>query len=41
MHRWSDTDYGVGGRSVNVSAPLDEIPVFYLGAKDDIFNGRV
>ncbi|KAJ6559323.1 glycoside hydrolase family 31 protein [Mycena sp. CBHHK59/15] len=36
-----DTDFGQGGTTVNVSAPLDRIPVFYLGSKDDIFSGNV
>lgn len=39
--RWSETEYGTGGKSVNVSAPLDEIPVFYLGSKENIFSGNV
>ncbi|KAJ7460833.1 glycoside hydrolase family 31 protein [Mycena latifolia] len=40
-HWWSDTNFGNGGTTVNVSAPLDQIPVFYLGSKDDIFSGNV
>ncbi|TRM67097.1 glycoside hydrolase family 31 protein [Schizophyllum amplum] len=40
-HWWSDEVYGTGGEKVNVSAALDEIPVFYLGSKDDIFSGNV
>ncbi|KIJ64688.1 glycoside hydrolase family 31 protein [Hydnomerulius pinastri MD-312] len=40
-HWWTDKDYGQGGQSVNVSAPLDQIPVFYLGSKSDIFSGNV
>ncbi|KAF4576252.1 hypothetical protein EYR36_004229 [Pleurotus pulmonarius] len=40
-HWWTDKDFGRGGSAVNISAPLDEIPVFYLGSKDDILQGRV
>ncbi|TFK31775.1 glycoside hydrolase family 31 protein [Crucibulum laeve] len=40
-HWWSDTDFGTGGKLVNVSAQLDEIPVFYLGKKGDILNGNI
>jgi len=40
-HWWTDTDYGQGGNTVTVNAPLDEIPVFYLGSKSDIFSGSV
>ncbi|KAA1474566.1 glycoside hydrolase family 31 protein [Dentipellis sp. KUC8613] len=40
-HWWTDKDYGRGGDIVNISAPLDQIPVFYLGSKDDIFSGNV
>ncbi|KAJ7860899.1 glycoside hydrolase family 31 protein [Mycena leptocephala] len=39
--RWTETDFGQGGTTVNVSAPLDQIPLFYLGSKDDIFSGNV
>ncbi|KAF7440145.1 hypothetical protein PC9H_000489 [Pleurotus ostreatus] len=38
-HWWTDKDFGQGGAAVNVSAPLDEIPVFYLGSKDEILGG--
>lgn len=38
-NRWSEKDFGSGGQLVNVDAPLDEIPVFYLGSKNDIFSG--
>ncbi|EIW79742.1 glycoside hydrolase family 31 protein [Coniophora puteana RWD-64-598 SS2] len=41
VHWWTDTDYGQGGNTVTVNAPLDEIPVFYLGSKSDIFSGSV
>ncbi|KAK7461907.1 hypothetical protein VKT23_008338 [Stygiomarasmius scandens] len=40
-HWWSEQDMGRGGNFVNVSARLDEIPVFFLGAKEDIFNGNI
>ncbi|ESK90799.1 glycoside hydrolase family 31 [Moniliophthora roreri MCA 2997] len=40
-HWWTDEDFGSGGKFVNVSAPLDAIPVFYLGSKADILNGSV
>ncbi|KAL1704236.1 glycoside hydrolase family 31 protein [Schizophyllum commune] len=40
-HWWTDESYGAGGEKVNVSAQLDEIPVFYLGSKEDIFSGNV
>ncbi|KAK7461906.1 hypothetical protein VKT23_008337 [Stygiomarasmius scandens] len=40
-HWWSEQDMGTGGKFVNVSAGLDEIPVFFLGTKDDIFNGNI
>ncbi|KAJ7811551.1 glycoside hydrolase family 31 protein [Mycena olivaceomarginata] len=40
-HWWSDTNFGQGGTTVNVSAALDQIPVFYLGSKTDILSGNV
>ncbi|KAJ7834163.1 glycoside hydrolase family 31 protein [Mycena leptocephala] len=40
-HWWSEETFGEGGKTVNVSAPLDHIPVFYLGSKDDIFAGNI
>ncbi|EEB98376.1 hypothetical protein MPER_02126 [Moniliophthora perniciosa FA553] len=40
-HWWTDEDFGSGGNFVNISAPLDAIPVFYLGSKDDILSGSV
>ncbi|KAK7047629.1 hypothetical protein VNI00_006397 [Paramarasmius palmivorus] len=40
-HWWTDEDFGPGGSVVSVSAPLDAIPVFYVGSKDDIFSGSV
>ncbi|KAF5392803.1 hypothetical protein D9757_000927 [Collybiopsis confluens] len=40
-HWWTEKDFGAGGRTVSVAAPLDEIPVFYLGSKNDILNGEV
>lgn len=39
--RWTDRDFGPGGKSVSVNAPLDQIPVFYLGNKEDILNGDI
>ena len=39
--RWTDKDFGTGGKSVTVDAPLDQIPVFYLGSKHDIFSGNI
>ncbi|TFY64580.1 hypothetical protein EVG20_g5893 [Dentipellis fragilis] len=41
QHWWNETYYGKGGRTVHVDAPLDQIPVFYLGNKDDIFSGNI
>lgn len=41
LHRWSEVDFGAGGKLVNVSAKLDEIPVFYLGSKQDILRGNI
>ncbi|KAJ3799473.1 glycoside hydrolase family 31 protein [Lentinula aff. detonsa] len=38
-HWWTDKDFGTGGKLVAIDAPLDEIPVFYLGLKSDILNG--
>ncbi|KAG7448767.1 glycoside hydrolase family 31 protein [Guyanagaster necrorhizus] len=40
-HWWTDVEFGHGGIFVNVSAELGEIPVFYLGTKEDIFSGNV
>uniref|UniRef100_A0A0W0F472 Glycoside hydrolase family 31 protein n=1 Tax=Moniliophthora roreri TaxID=221103 RepID=A0A0W0F472_MONRR len=40
-HWWTDEDFGSGGKFVTVSAPLDAIPVFYLGSKDDILSGSI
>ncbi|EGO01163.1 glycoside hydrolase family 31 protein [Serpula lacrymans var. lacrymans S7.3] len=40
-HWWTNTSYGQGGASVNVSAPLDQIPVFYLGSMADILSGNI
>ncbi|KAF8056275.1 family 31 glycoside hydrolase [Lyophyllum atratum] len=40
-HWWSEQDFGTGGKFVNVSARLDEIPVFYLGSKEDILRGEI
>lgn len=38
---WTDEDLGDGGNNVTVDAPLDQIPVFYLGDKEDIFEGSI
>ncbi|KAF9011728.1 glycoside hydrolase family 31 protein [Cyathus striatus] len=38
---WTEKDFGSGGKSVNISAGLEQIPIFYLGSKDDIFSGNV
>ncbi|KAK0494724.1 glycoside hydrolase family 31 protein [Armillaria luteobubalina] len=40
-HWWTDTEFGQGGTFVHVNAGLGEIPVFYLGTKQDIFNGNI
>ncbi|KAF5350612.1 hypothetical protein D9756_008631 [Leucocoprinus leucothites] len=40
-HWWTDKDFGNGGKIVTVDAPLDQIPVFYLGTKEDILNGNI
>jgi len=40
-HWWTDRDNGKGGKVVTVDAPLDQIPVFYLGKKEDILNGNI
>ncbi|KAJ8698978.1 hypothetical protein PTI98_005623 [Pleurotus ostreatus] len=40
-HWWTDTPMGEGGRRIVVDAPLDQIPVFYLGNKADIFEGAI
>jgi alpha-D-xyloside xylohydrolase len=40
-HWWTDEDLGKGGKFVSVKAPLDQIPVFYLGDKEDIFSGNI
>ncbi|KAK7682846.1 hypothetical protein QCA50_014231 [Cerrena zonata] len=40
-HWWSDKDFGTGGDIVTVDAPLDQIPVFFLGKKEDILSGKV
>ncbi|KAN0094602.1 glycoside hydrolase family 31 protein [Tylopilus felleus] len=39
--RWWTDDYSQGGQIVNVSASLDQIPVFYLGNKSDIYSGNL
>jgi len=40
-HWWSNATFGTGGMSINISAPLSQIPLFYLGTQDDIFAGNV
>jgi alpha-D-xyloside xylohydrolase len=37
---WTNQTYA-GGQNVTVPAPLENIPVFYLGTKDDILSGNV
>lgn len=39
--RWTDVEFGQGGAFVHVNAGLGEIPVFYLGTKQDIFSGNI
>ncbi|KIY66206.1 glycoside hydrolase family 31 protein, partial [Cylindrobasidium torrendii FP15055 ss-10] len=38
---WTEDEFGLGGRSVHIRAPLDEIPVFYLGRKEEILDGAL
>ncbi|KXN83508.1 hypothetical protein AN958_01366 [Leucoagaricus sp. SymC.cos] len=40
-HWWTDKDFGTGGKTINIDAPLDQIPVFYLGSKKDISSGNI
>ncbi|EJD07261.1 glycoside hydrolase family 31 protein [Fomitiporia mediterranea MF3/22] len=40
-HWWTDKSFGQGGQTINISAPLDQIPVFYLGSKEDILAGNI
>jgi len=40
-HWWTGRDFGNGGMTITVDAPLDQIPVFYLGTKEDILNGNI
>ncbi|KAJ8483389.1 hypothetical protein ONZ45_g14620 [Pleurotus djamor] len=37
-HWWSDRDFGQGGSTATVNAPLDQIPVFYIGEKSVIIH---
>ncbi|KAF4538656.1 Glycoside hydrolase family 31 [Lasiodiplodia theobromae] len=37
---WTNETYA-GGQTVNVSAPLEHIPLFHLGSREDIFAGDV
>lgn len=37
---WTNETYA-GGQTVNVSAPVEHIPLFYLGEREDIFSGNV
>ena len=39
--RFNEKDYGSGGETITIATPLDEIPVFYLGSKDEILAGRI
>lgn len=38
---WWTNETFAGGQTVNVSAPVEHIPLFYLGDRDDIFSGNV
>ncbi|KAL5492091.1 hypothetical protein ACEPAI_3538 [Sanghuangporus weigelae] len=40
-HWWSSKSFGAGGQTINISAPLNQIPVFYLGSKEDILTGNI
>ncbi|KAI0078069.1 glycoside hydrolase family 31 protein [Panus rudis PR-1116 ss-1] len=40
-HWWTEKDLGRGGELVTVDAPLDQIPVFFLGEKSDILSGNI
>jgi len=37
---WSNQTYA-GGQSVNVSTPIEHIPLFHLGTREDILAGNV
>lgn len=37
---WTNETYA-GGQAVTVPAPLEHIPVFHLGAREDIMSGDV
>lgn len=39
-HWWSNQTFE-GGQYVNISAPVDQIPLFHLGSRADIFDGKV
>ncbi|TFY81860.1 hypothetical protein EWM64_g2146, partial [Hericium alpestre] len=41
QHWWTGKDYGSEGDTFRVDAPLDQIPVFYLGNKEDILSGNI
>jgi len=37
---WTNQTYA-GGRNVTVPAPLEQIPVFHLGSREDVMGGNV
>lgn len=37
---WTNVTYA-GGQSVTVPAPLEHIPLFHLGTREDIWSGNV
>lgn len=37
---WNNQTYA-GGQSVTVPAPLEHVPVFHLGSREEIMNGNV
>lgn len=37
---WTNVTYA-GGKSVTVPTPLEHIPVFHLGSREDIMSGNV
>ncbi|KAJ6160314.1 hypothetical protein N7470_003710 [Penicillium chermesinum] len=39
-HWWTNQTFE-GGQYVNISAPVDQIPLFHLGSRADIFDGKV
>lgn len=39
-HWWTNQTFE-GGQYVNISAPVDQIPLFHLGSRSEIFEGKV